>query len=953
MRTLFSLAFLLTLSSALLATDSELPQEATVKMRQFKAANPEARFMGTQYFDGDGFFEIDGTADYIYGTTLSNGTSAIESATNFCNKIDGIYAEEVGNLVPGTVHGVMFNKATQSHKFSTIRFQQTVGGVPVFRSGIGFLVRNEENFPLVLSSNNYKELKDFDAAAAAFALPTPTQVMLTNTGAFLDTSAPSIGGKAKTSVLEGARRAAPKLNITEEQLVIWAGVTNVKVEPELAISFMAERGTIADPDNYRRFLIIAAVDDGEILHTENQVSTLDVDGTVSGNATNNGATFVCGPELPFALPYGGVQILGGASGFADADGNFSLSSGDGNVTLRSSLRGQFFEVFDQSAGNSTPFVDVTANSPGTVDSLFNTPATDLNTANVIAYLHSNIVRDFVLSFEPNYPIIANQTLFDTNTNIADSCNAFYNGVSTNYFTAGGNCNNTAFGDVVYHEYGHHLVQVTGNSQGQFGEGSGDTIGMLIEDDPVLGQGFSNCGNGIRSALNFRQYPCFDQASPHDCGQLLSGSVWDLRNELATVDPSNARDIATSLFIGMLIVRGQTGGSSMIGPEVPLIMLELDDDDANIGNGTPHYQQIADAFNPHNLTVPELEAIFLTLPNGAPATLAPEGGSSFLVDVSANSSTAAPDTGLLHYNDGSGFVTVPMTVVDSETYSAEFPAACGLISFFVSVETADGETVTLPTEAPAEAFSAVAANSIVSLFQDSFDTATGWTVSGNATDGQWERAVPNNGDRGDPANDAESAGAGFCYVTDNGNFGTTNTDVDGGSTTLTSPIMDATEDSDEVAVLTYFRWYSNDFGASPNADIFVVEISNDGGSTWINLETVGPTGPGVEGGWIQRQVQVSTVIEPTDNMRVRFTASDLGDGSVVEAGVDGVSIDVLACAAEVLCGDVNLDGVVNLLDVAPFVDLISNGGFQLEADINGDGSVDLLDIGPFVEKLSGG
>ena len=952
MRTLFSLAFLSMLSTALLATDFEQPEEATVKMRQFKAANPEARFMGTQYFDGEGFFEIDGTADYIFGSTLSNGASAIESATNFCDKIDGMYAEEVGNLVPGTVHGVMFNKATQSHKFSTVRFQQTVGGVPVYRSGIGFLVRNEENFPLVLSSNNYKEMKGFDAAAAAFVPPQPTNVMLENTRTFLDSSAPSIGGKAKTSVLEGVRKAAPlKMEVTEEQLVIWAGVTNVKVDPELAISYMVERGTVADPDNYRRFFVIAAVDNGEILFTENQVSTLDVEGTVSGNSTDNGATFVCGPEVAFGLPYAGVQILGGASGFADADGNFSLASGNGNVTLRSSLRGQFFEVFDQSAGNSTPTVDVTVNSPGTVDSLFNSPTSDLMTANTNAYLHSNIVRDFVLSFEPNYPIIANQTLFDTNTNIADSCNAFYNGVSTNYFTAGGGCNNTAFGDVVYHEYGHHLVGVTGNSQGQFGEGSGDTIGMLIEDDPILGQGFSNCGSGIRSALNFRTYPCFDQASPHDCGQLLSGSVWDLRNELATVDPTNARDIASSLFIGMLIVRGQTGGSSMVGPEIPLIMLELDDDDDSISNGTPHYQQIADAFNPHNLTVPELEAVLISLPNGAPGTLSADG-ESFLVDVVANTSDVAPDSGLLHYNDGSGFLTAPMTVVDSDTFLAEFPSVCGLVSFFVSFESVDGQTVTLPTEAPTSSFSAVAANSIATLFEDSFDSATGWSVTGDATDGAWERAIPNNGDRGDPAIDAEDSGAGFCFVTDNGNFGTTNTDVDGGSTTLTSPVLDATEGPDEVAVLTYFRWYSNSFGASPNADTFLVEISNNGGATWSVLETVGPAGEEVDGGWIQRQVRVADFVQPTANTRVRFTASDLGAGSVVEAGVDGVSIEALSCAAEFVCGDINGDGVVNLLDVGPFVDLLSNGGFQPEADINGDGSVDLLDVGPFVDKLSG-
>ena len=55
----------------------------------------------------------------------------------------------------------------------------------------------------------------------------------------------------------------------------------------------------------------------------------------------------------------------------------------------------------------------------------------------------------------------------------------------------------------------------------------------------------------------------------------------------------------------------------------------------------------------------------------------------------------------------------------------------------------------------------------------------------------------------------------------------------------------------------------------------------------------------------------------------------------------------------ITGDVNRDGVVNLLDVGPFVDLIASGNFQQEADINGDAQVNLLDVGPFVELLVGG
>ena len=56
--------------------------------------------------------------------------------------------------------------------------------------------------------------------------------------------------------------------------------------------------------------------------------------------------------------------------------------------------------------------------------------------------------------------------------------------------------------------------------------------------------------------------------------------------------------------------------------------------------------------------------------------------------------------------------------------------------------------------------------------------------------------------------------------------------------------------------------------------------------------------------------------------------------------------------EILIGDTNHDGEVNLLDVAPFVQVLSKAGFLCEADINQDGFVNLLDVEPFVELLSG-
>ena len=85
-----------------------------------------------------------------------------------------------------------------------------------------------------------------------------------------------------------------------------------------------------------------------------------------------------------------------------------------------------------------------------------------------------------------------------------------------------------------------------------------------------------------------------------------------------------------------------------------------------------------------------------------------------------------------------------------------------------------------------------------------------------------------------------------------------------------------------------------------------------------------------------------------------------DGMFLEAGqtllleaTDGaVAVQTLTVQIPILIGDVNCDGIIDLLDVAPFVEAVT-GGFNSKADINQDGTVDLLDVAPFVDLLTGG
>ena len=76
-----------------------------------------------------------------------------------------------------------------------------------------------------------------------------------------------------------------------------------------------------------------------------------------------------------------------------------------------------------------------------------------------------------------------------------------------------------------------------------------------------------------------------------------------------------------------------------------------------------------------------------------------------------------------------------------------------------------------------------------------------------------------------------------------------------------------------------------------------------------------------------------------------TAADMrgnsADGDVVSVTVGGI-----------LLGDINCDGAVNLLDVQPFVELLSSGEFNAKGDFDGDGINTLLDVSGFIAALGG-
>ncbi len=266
-----------------------------------------------------------------------------------------------------------------------------------------------------------------------------------------------------------------------------------------------------------------------------------------------------------------------------------------------------------------------------------------------------------------------------------------------------------------------------------------------------------------------------------------------------------------------------------------------------------------------------------------------------------------------YSTSDPFLSTPASDMGGGTWGANLPGpACGQEpEWFFSM-----------TDATCGPFQTAAATASVGTqnlsVDDEFEAPSGWTggVGGDtATTGVWTLGNP-IGTGAQPEDDHTPSGT-DCWFTGQGGVGggLGDNDVDGGFTTLTSPTYDLSAAGEQL--ISYWRWYSNDAGSTPNSDVFVVDISNNGGGSWTNVETIGPAGAGTGGGWILHSFTVSDFVAPTNNVVLRFVAEDAGGGSIVEAGIDDLQAYTVDCGGDPW---VNLGGGAPGINGVPFLEM---------------------------------
>jgi choice-of-anchor B domain-containing protein len=208
------------------------------------------------------------------------------------------------------------------------------------------------------------------------------------------------------------------------------------------------------------------------------------------------------------------------------------------------------------------------------------------------------------------------------------------------------------------------------------------------------------------------------------------------------------------------------------------------------------------------------------------------------------------------------------------------------------------------------------------FHDAQEVANGWVVGAvgdNATAGLWTRGEPIGTGSASPASGTGARRAGsqltslngpaqpmheepeegdaapgdvqpeydrtpgagmLCWVTGQGTDPTQigQADVDNGKTSLTTIVYDLSAYGDPV--IGSWRWFYTNT-PTDSTDALDIYLSGNGGSTYSLVERV----QGLNNAWTESRIRVRDFMVPTSQMRVRFVASDLTPGNVVEAAID--------------------------------------------------------------------
>ncbi|KKM21513.1 hypothetical protein LCGC14_1634620, partial [marine sediment metagenome] len=473
----------------------------------------------------------------VFGATMNEADDAPSAAINWLGQYQNVFG--IDNLDLELIR-------TNELKFGThsvFVYRQMIGEVPV-----------EESFVRIVVANGEKAVVSFV------------------TGKYLVSAAEF----PKPQIDASEALAVPSQMAQYRNLTIWE-------DPELAIfrepiptqvwKFAGESKDLANPERYIFFVDTA---NGNLVHVEDDVH-YDIWGNVSGYASPGTQPDLPGnpPDL-FTMSDIKVWIDGGSGVFTNRDGDYRLPYPTPyRVDVVTNINQGMWAAVYNIGGDDLKLLQ-SAVGGEQHDFIYNIDTEEFDTSQVNAFIHVTSTHNFYKDRAPTFTAL--DVSFHTDVNVNSVCNAYFMGNRIVFFRAGGNpfgmtCVNTAYSQVIAHEYGHFVVNRLGLAQGAFGEGYADAVSLLQYDDYLVGRDFCMENTSIRDySCEPVTYPCeipqqcntecFRHGWVHGCGKMLGGLWWLIRQNLGDVyGPEVGLEVTQQLFVDWSLI---TNGGEPVG-----------------------------------------------------------------------------------------------------------------------------------------------------------------------------------------------------------------------------------------------------------------------------------------------------------------------------------------------------------------------------------------------------